>query len=1460
MLSIPWDQHRNSYEFVIVGSGYGGAITAARISAAIQHPHSVCILERGKEWVVGEFPDDVPGILTNARTDLNPLGLYEFLNYQDISIIKGCGLGGTSLINANVAIIPDADLFDLEVWPKNIKYPELMNYYERARSMLGALPVHNASLLSKVRALEARAVQLGQNATSLNVAVNFHIDGPNPHGMVQHPCTECGDCVTGCNIGAKNTLYMNYLPEAAKNGTDIFTHAEVEWVEKLGAGGWRVHGTHINGLLDQDSFEIDARNVILSAGSVNSTGILLRSESKGLKVSPVLGTRFSGNGDFFGLAYNGNTRTDVLGYGRRTAAPGQANPPGPSIVGAVRYNPGGPLEQRIAVEDFSFPSAYVQAAKAVFAAVQGEPTTVANADQQRERIRTDLLSVFNPNPTYEPDGALNHTMLYLVMGLDDARGTMNFSTDLDPDGTLTIEWDKVGQQIVFTRMNEELRRHARALGASFISNPTWSVFDAKHLITAHPLGGCPMGDDYLHGSADEFGRVYANDGSVHDGLYVADGSLIPGALGVNPFLTISALAERIAERKIRQLNGDAYPQPNLQVSVSAFDPLDVIQRSEPELEKLFRRCSTLPLSGFVNNGAAPEIDISTQTIRNDTFWKGFFPKRSILNAMSSAIFTGFRKRFFQQDGKVAGITSDTDGRINARNSLEEITIGHDTGTLEAGRYILLRYLDPPWQGFYDIFKQINEDLLIGRAYLGEFPNGIRLFTFPMTRLYGFDDMTIVDHDALFTSGTVPTKEDLNGVWRMDILSNNNHLGSAAFLEFDLKPDGRLESRYQFAGLFEGLVVPSFTVDHFQLNDFTPFHDEIRKVSQDFMVGKYIAGIFSGVGSPLGTSTDLGIFHKPQNSNSFGFYYTLTRSAKTVLPTALLLRPFLDVNLPDGVGLTFDERMDGAYIEGAQMPPPGYDGDLTITTFLPAAGDKSANTCSVNLHIKARDVNEFVDGFEHEASISGSISFGSLEGKGHATYAIDEQVSSFNYLVLDSSSGEGEMRYHIEFLAGPGNRYVFEGTKYMERNGSGGIQAIQELLQDYTTLYSRVYRHADSELTPIGVAYLKFHTFENLAATGSFLEFLGSFTVTGTDDPRLQLQARMRFLAFTAQFVVREYDPLSPDAGTLELNLKRELLRGATVPDYFSTRSTADLQGILRDARTLGLEKLINTRAVSVDLPNHRINRDLFWKGSFAKDGLLGWEERARNAGLIANAIHGGKLFAGGSFWKRFDEIQGGIATGRVVNYDLNALPGDPVVKVISYPDDNRRYFRKGDQVLLLNYRNDPYRQVYDTIKVIDDNSAIGVMHLGEFPNGLEFSTFVLERYSYGFRYMSMDDYQLLRSLPESASVTESQVIGQWSGTFIVLEHPNVSLLTYPQPPKVDLTVTNPSSIKVVLGNTVTLNIPDSPTLQDMRFIGNDTIIGRWRLKNLDVSTARDLREYLEPYTDSYAVYYVVERT
>ena len=104
-------------------------------------------------------------------------------------------------------------------------------------------------------------------------------------------------------------------------------------------------------------------------------------------------------------------------------------------------------------------------------------------------------------------------------------------------------------------------------------------------------------------------------------------------------------------------------------------------------------------------------------------------------------------------------------------------------------------------------------------------------------------MTVNDHAALYAGGAVPTAQDLQGVWRMDVISNANHASGVAYLNFDSKPDGTSRScRYLLMGLMEGLVMPSFLQDHFQLNDFTPFHDEIRKVTSDFLVGKYITGI------------------------------------------------------------------------------------------------------------------------------------------------------------------------------------------------------------------------------------------------------------------------------------------------------------------------------------------------------------------------------------------------------------------------------------------------------------------------------------------------------------------------------------------------------------------------------------------------------------------------------------------
>jgi cholesterol oxidase len=1105
MLSTPWEQRKPSYDIVIIGSGYGGAITAARLAAADpDHKRSICILERGKEWAPGDYPETLGGVLSEARSDLNPLGLFELLNHPEISVIKGSGLGGTSLINANVAIIPDREVFEQFNWPSEIQYDDLLPHYQRAHQVLAANPHPRAMELAKVQALNRRAQEIGTTAKALDIVVNFTINGENPYKVQQKLCTGCGNCVSGCNIGAKNTLYMNYLPMAQQAGVTIHTQMKVEYLEKLAGGGWRITGQYFTSPRSSSEFKLETREVVLSAGSLNSTEILLRSESKGLSVSPALGTKFSGNGDFFGLAYNGDYETDVLGYPAAEPPAGTDSPePGPNIVGLIKYNGSLPEAQRIAVEDFSFPNAYIDVSKVTFGAIRGQDTVTGNEAAQFDRLLRDL----DPGgAAHAPNGAMNHSMLYLVMGQDNARGTILFEKPItEPDGRIRITWDHAGQQQIFTRMNEELRRHARVLRGSFISNPTWSMFRLGHLITAHPLGGCPMGDDYLQGAVDPYGRVYSGDGTVHDGLYVTDGSVIPSALGVNPFLTISALTERFAERKIQQLGGNAYPAPKTAVSMGEISAFDAIDYDEGQLEALFRRCPTMDISTLVNHGGAPVIDLAKQTIRNDRYWKGFFPEGHVLNAMSSAIFTGFKKQFSEEDGQYTGITSDTDDRIHARNSLEVVEVAHGAGTLEAGRYVLLKYLDAPWQGFYDIFKIINDDLMIGRVYLGTYPNGARVFTFPMTRVYQFDHMTVDDHEALFDKGTPPTPADLNGVWRMDTISNANEAAGIAYLNFSNRPDGRFVASYQLMGLMEGLVIPKFLQDHFQLTDFTPFHDEIRKVSDNLLLGKYVTEVPAAITALVGNSS-LGLLHA-EADGKFGFYYILTRAIGNQMPTNTLLDPFLNVQLPDGIGMTFDETMTGAY----------YPGAATLPADAPAGGV----ACSFDAHMTITDVNEFIDGYEHEAALSGNIHFGQFAGMDNATFPIDASTSRFHYLKINPATGEAQMQYHIEFTTNDRQRFTLEGVKYMQKSASGVVKTIQDLLQDYTTLYC----HVSDGKKDLGMALLKFRTFEDLAAAGSFAAFLASFRVTGTSDPRYQLQARLRFLAFTAQFVEREYDPL-----------------------------------------------------------------------------------------------------------------------------------------------------------------------------------------------------------------------------------------------------------------------------------------------------------------------------------------------
>ncbi|MGH9359336.1 MAG: GMC family oxidoreductase, partial [Terriglobia bacterium] len=397
-----------------------------------------------------------------------------------------------------------------------------------------------------------RAKEIGLTAFGLDINVNFDIDGLNPYGVPQKPCIDCGDCFTGCNVGAKNTVYMNYLPVARANGTDMFTHTQVDWLERLPDGGWRIHGRRHERLFPE-SFALEAGWVVLSAGALGSPEILLRSQVHGLALSPKAGAGFSGNGDFFGLAFNSAYRTNNLGFGNHPASSWRPFAPGPSIVGGIRYDKNLPLSRRMVVEDLTFPSAYVSAAMVALGVMGGEPAETKYESEEKVRLARD-----NPFDPYQPDNAMNHTMAYLVMGQDNAKGTMRLETGVfDPNGRLEIDWDGAGNEPIFALMNDELREHARALDAEFIESPWWHFLNLHRLFTAHPIGGLPLGEDYQQGAVDEFGRVFTGQGGVHAGLWVVDGSLIPSALGVNPLLTISALSERIAEQMIKTAQGES---------------------------------------------------------------------------------------------------------------------------------------------------------------------------------------------------------------------------------------------------------------------------------------------------------------------------------------------------------------------------------------------------------------------------------------------------------------------------------------------------------------------------------------------------------------------------------------------------------------------------------------------------------------------------------------------------------------------------------------------------------------------------------------------------------------------------------------------------------------------------------------------------------------------------------------
>ncbi|TMQ21953.1 MAG: GMC family oxidoreductase [Deltaproteobacteria bacterium] len=554
-------------DVIVIGSGYGAGVCAARLAEAGAR---VVVLERGREFGAAQrFPDTAQQIGDNVQIDSDlfsrrhRLGLYNFHINRDLDVLVGCGLGGTSLINANVAIKPDPRVLMQPMWPKKIReaaerkirdavdqeHPSLEAYFERARAVLDP-----AQYPDRPRIPRKLAAMLAQGGERCLVNVHFGEDETNSIGVPQRPCNGCGDCITGCNFFAKKTLCFTYLPIAKSYGAKIFVQCDVSHIERASDGRWIVRYQRLS---DGDEpvaadRSLTARSVIVGAGVLGTAGILLRSKAQGLAISDELGGRFSGNGDALALAYNCDQRLDTVGFGNRVgdapfARPAGLDEVGATILGLIDRRDGGKLDDGIIIEEGAFPSGLARLLRVLVqavAGVTGSETQHGFAHWFHERLE-EGRDLFGDSR----EGALNRSLLFLVMGHDGADGFIELSSD----GRPVVRWPQLHTRSLFTAEDRLAKVIAGRLGGMFVSDPLNTPLLMNNLITVHPLGGCPMADDGINGVVDSAGRVFSDDGKTHPGLYVSDASVIPTSLGVNPLWTISALAEWIAENVARDL-------------------------------------------------------------------------------------------------------------------------------------------------------------------------------------------------------------------------------------------------------------------------------------------------------------------------------------------------------------------------------------------------------------------------------------------------------------------------------------------------------------------------------------------------------------------------------------------------------------------------------------------------------------------------------------------------------------------------------------------------------------------------------------------------------------------------------------------------------------------------------------------------------------------------------------------
>jgi cholesterol oxidase len=545
-------------DYLVIGSGFGGSVMTSALAAA---GRTVCLLERGRPYPPGTFPRTPDGVATNFwDPSKNLYGMFNVWSFQDVAAIVSSGLGGGSLIYANVMLekppgwfsqpVPGASGDD-ETW--SFDADDLAPHYDRVKAFLQVqtMPPEFAAADSPktTRFLEAS----GNTASYAPLAVRFRdTDGQSaigaplpeePYGNIfgsprRTTCRLIGECDIGCNEGAKSSMDHTYLSKAHHDDASIHVLTEVKTIS-------RRPGTPTDGyLFDVDyvvhtpgaaptAGSIRAKRVILAAGALGTTYLLLKNAATlGVPPSSPVGERFCGNGDLLGLA----TPNDTTNY--------EASK-GPVITAYREFHDG----VRMTLQDGGVPTIMLWLLKTVDApGLIGRLFSEA-LDYVWQRIvgsndndlAAELSRVLGGSPP------IGRSLPILAMGADVPDGRLT----IDEHGILENSWSTASSRNYFAAVRHRMNALRHGLGAYLRPEPS---HPSSQAITVHPLGGCPADTSAFEGVVDSYGRVHGVPG-----LWITDGSIFPGPVGVNPSLTIAAFASRAAEKLLAEADLDAAP-------------------------------------------------------------------------------------------------------------------------------------------------------------------------------------------------------------------------------------------------------------------------------------------------------------------------------------------------------------------------------------------------------------------------------------------------------------------------------------------------------------------------------------------------------------------------------------------------------------------------------------------------------------------------------------------------------------------------------------------------------------------------------------------------------------------------------------------------------------------------------------------------------------------------------------